>query len=182
MSRYCASSLDSIPARPPTRVRAGQGRHLHRRGGWRWVSRYNERTEPAGLPDQKRESCKARTGTPNAYIDMGLTAVKRGQALRGEAAPDHGQVRAAFPGAGPVRSQEDGFFDREIVPVKLPDGSEVTKGRWPSRQARPWRSSRSCPRPLTAGGGRDRRQLVPASMTGRRRCWSCRRTAQRSSA
>ena len=30
-----------------------------------------------------------------------------------------------------VKSQEDGFFDREIVPVELPDGNEVTKDDGP---------------------------------------------------
>src|SRR5690349_24340117 len=30
-----------------------------------------------------------------------------------------------------VKSQEDGFFDREIVPVKLPDGTEVAKDDGP---------------------------------------------------
>ena len=30
-----------------------------------------------------------------------------------------------------VRSQEDGFFDREIVPVTLPDGTEVAKDDGP---------------------------------------------------
>jgi acetyl-CoA C-acetyltransferase len=30
-----------------------------------------------------------------------------------------------------VQSQEDGFFDREIVPVKLPDGTEVAKDDGP---------------------------------------------------
>src|ERR671936_1983070 len=30
-----------------------------------------------------------------------------------------------------VRSQEDGYFDREIVPVTLPDGTEVAKDDGP---------------------------------------------------
>ncbi len=30
-----------------------------------------------------------------------------------------------------VKSQEDGFFDREIVPVTLPDGTEVSKDDGP---------------------------------------------------
>ena len=30
-----------------------------------------------------------------------------------------------------VKSQEDGFFDREIVPVTLPDGTEVAKDDGP---------------------------------------------------
>ena len=30
-----------------------------------------------------------------------------------------------------VQSQEDGFFDREIVPVTLPDGTEVDKDDGP---------------------------------------------------
>src|SRR5438445_341298 len=30
-----------------------------------------------------------------------------------------------------VKSEEDGFFDREIVPVKLPDGTEVARDDGP---------------------------------------------------
>src|SRR5215207_6521567 len=46
MSRYCASSLDSI-RHAANAVRAGQG-DTYVAAGIEWVSRYNERTEPAG--------------------------------------------------------------------------------------------------------------------------------------
>ena len=46
MSRYCASSLDSI-RHAANAVRAGQG-DTYIAAGVEWVSRYNERTEPAG--------------------------------------------------------------------------------------------------------------------------------------
>ncbi len=42
-----------------------------------------------------------------------------------------------------VASQEDGFFDREIVPVADAEGNEVAKDDGPRASARPSRSSPS---------------------------------------
>src|ERR687897_1058986 len=84
MSRYCASSLDSI-RHAANAVRAGQG-DTYIAAGVEWVSRYNERTEPAGAADQN-EKLQGKDGTPNAYIDMGITAVnvaKRYEASRAD--------------------------------------------------------------------------------------------------
>jgi len=72
MSRYCASSLDSI-RHAANSIVAGQG-DTYIAGGVEWVSRYNERTEPAGAADQN-EKLQGKDGTPNVYIDMGITAV-----------------------------------------------------------------------------------------------------------
>jgi acetyl-CoA C-acetyltransferase len=72
MSRYCASSLDSI-RHAANAIRAGEG-DTYIAAGVEWVSRYNERTEPAGAADQN-EKLQGKDGTPNAYIEMGITAV-----------------------------------------------------------------------------------------------------------
>jgi acetyl-CoA C-acetyltransferase len=126
MSRYCASSLDSI-RHAANAVRAGQG-DTYIAAGVEWVSRYNERTEPAGAADQN-EKLQGKDGTPNAYIEMGLTAVnvaKRYEVSR----PDMDKYAQRSQELA-VKSQEDGFFDREIVPVTTPDGTEVAKDDGP---------------------------------------------------
>ena len=71
-SRYCASSLDAI-RHAANAVKAGEG-DAYVAAGVEWVSRYNERTEPAGAADQNPK-LQGNDGQPNAYIEMGLTAV-----------------------------------------------------------------------------------------------------------
>src|SRR5213592_3351863 len=51
-----------------------------------------------------------------------------------------------------VRSQEDGFFDREIVPVKLPDGNEVAKDDGP-RPSSTLEKLAELPEAFEGGGG-----------------------------
>ena len=126
MSRYCASSLDSI-RHAANAVRAGQG-DTYIAAGVEWVSRYNERTEAAGAADQN-EKLQGKDGTPNAYIDMGITAVN--VAKRYEVSRADMDKYAQRSQELAVASQESGFFDREIVPVKLPDGTEVAKDDGP---------------------------------------------------
>jgi acetyl-CoA C-acetyltransferase len=126
MSRYCASSLDSI-RHAANSIRAGQG-DTYIAAGVEWVSRYNERTEPAGAADQN-EQLQGKDGQPNAYIEMGVTAVN--VAKRYEVSRADMDKYAQRSQELAVRSQEDGFFDREIVPVTLPDGTKVTKDDGP---------------------------------------------------
>jgi acetyl-CoA C-acetyltransferase len=126
MSRYCASSLDSI-RHAANAIRSGQG-DTYIAAGVEWVSRYNERTEPAGVADQN-EKLQGKDGQPNAYIEMGVTAVN--VAKRYEVSRADMDKYAQRSQELAVRSQEDGFFDREIVPVKLGDGTEVSKDDGP---------------------------------------------------
>jgi acetyl-CoA C-acetyltransferase len=126
MSRYCASSLDSI-RHAANAIRAGQG-DTYIAAGVEWVSRYNERTEPAGAADQN-EKLRGNDGQPNAYIEMGVTAVN--VAKRYEVSRADMDKYAQRSQELAVKSQEDGFFDREIVPVKLPDGNEVARDDGP---------------------------------------------------
>jgi acetyl-CoA C-acetyltransferase len=126
MSRYCASSLDAI-RHAANAVRAGQG-DTYIAAGVEWVSRYNERTEAAGEAD-KNENLKGNDGQPDAYIAMGLTAenvAERYEVSRADM-DKYAQRSQEFA----VASQESGFFDREIVPVTLPDGTEVAKDDGP---------------------------------------------------
>src|ERR671910_1552442 len=126
MSRYCASSLDSI-RHAANAIRAGQG-DTYIAAGVEWVSRYNERTEPAGAADQN-ERLQGKHGQPDAYIEMGLTA--ENVADRYEVSRADMDKYAQRSQELAVGSQESGFFDREIVPVKLPDGGEAAKDDGP---------------------------------------------------
>jgi acetyl-CoA C-acetyltransferase len=126
ISRYCASSLEAI-RQAANSVATGQGDALIA-AGVEWVSRYNERTEPAGAADQN-ENLQGKDGQPNAYIEMGLTA--ENVADRYEVSRADMDKYAQRSQELAVGSQESGFFDREIVPVKLPDGTEVAKDDGP---------------------------------------------------
>jgi acetyl-CoA C-acetyltransferase len=126
ISRYCASSLESI-RQAANSVATGQG-DTYIAAGVEWVSRYNERTEPAGEADQN-ENLQGKDGQPNAYIAMGLTA--ENVADRYEVSRADMDKYAQRSQELAVASQESGFFDREIVPVSLPDGSEAAKDDGP---------------------------------------------------
>jgi acetyl-CoA C-acetyltransferase len=126
ISRYCASSLESI-RQAANSVATGQG-DTYIAAGVEWVSRYNERTEPAGEADQN-ENLQGKDGQPDAYIAMGLTA--ENVADRYEVSRADMDKYAQRSQELAVASQESGFFDREIVPVSLPDGSEVAKDDGP---------------------------------------------------
>jgi acetyl-CoA C-acetyltransferase len=126
ISRYCASSLESI-RQAANAVRAGQG-DTYIAAGVEWVSRYNERTEPAGEADQN-EKLQGKDGQPDAYIAMGLTA--ENVAERYEVSRADMDKYAQRSQELAVGSQESGFFDREIVPVPLPDGGEAAKDDGP---------------------------------------------------
>src|SRR6201999_2788487 len=126
VSRYCSSSLDAI-RHAGNAIKAGEG-DAYLAVGVEWVSRYNERTEAAGVED-RNPNLLGENGQPNAYIDMGLTAVN--VASRYEVSRADMDKYAQRSQELAVKSQEDGFFDREIVPVKLPAGNEVAKDDGP---------------------------------------------------
>jgi acetyl-CoA C-acetyltransferase len=126
ISRYCASSLDAI-RHAANAVKAGQG-DAYIAAGVEWVSRYNERTEPAGEADQN-ENLKGNDGQPDAYISMGLTA--ENVADRYEVSRADMDKYAQRSQELAVAAQESGYFDREITPVTLPDGTEVAKDDGP---------------------------------------------------
>ena len=126
ISRYCASSLESI-RQAANAVKAGQG-DAYIAAGVEWVSRYNEAVEGA-RPQDQNERLQGGDGRPDAYISMGLTA--ENVAERYEVSRADMDKYAQRSQELAVRSQEDGYFDREIVPVKLPDGTQVAKDDGP---------------------------------------------------
>jgi acetyl-CoA C-acetyltransferase len=126
VSRYCSSSLDAI-RHAANAIKAGEG-DTYIAAGVEWVSRYNERQEAAGTDDQ-HPRLQGKDGDPDAYIAMGLTA--ENVAERYEVSRSDMDKYAQRSQELAVASQESGFFDREIVPVKLDDGTEVARDDGP---------------------------------------------------
>jgi acetyl-CoA C-acetyltransferase len=126
VSRYCASSLESI-RQASNAVVAGQG-DAYIAAGVEWVSRYNEAVE-AARPQDQNERLQGTNGDPDAYISMGLTA--ENVAERYEVSRADMDKYAQRSQELAVESQENGFFDREIVPVTLPDGTTIAKDDGP---------------------------------------------------
>jgi acetyl-CoA C-acetyltransferase len=126
VARYCASGLDAIRI-AANNVVAGQG-DTYIAAGVEFVSQYNERQEAAGEADQNEKLQGKEPGQPNAYIQMGVTA--ENVADRYEVSRAEMDKYAQRSQELAVQSQEDGFFDREIVPVTTPDG-EVAKDDGP---------------------------------------------------
>ncbi len=147
MSRYCASSLDSI-RHAANAVQAGQG-DVYIAAGVEWVSRYNERTEAAGIED-RNQALVGNDGQPNAYIDMGITAVNVAKKYEVSRADMDKYAQRSQELA--VKSQEDGFFDREIVPITLPDGTVVSKDDGP-RASSTLEKLSELPEAFEGGGG-----------------------------
>src|SRR5215207_7220300 len=126
VSRYCASSLEAIK-QAANSVKAGQG-GTYIAAGVERVSRYNERQEAAGADDQNPK-LQGKNGQPDAYLQMGVTA--ENVAERYEVSRSDMDKYAQRSQELAVQSQEDGFFDREIVPVPLGDGNEAAKDDGP---------------------------------------------------
>jgi acetyl-CoA C-acetyltransferase len=147
VSRYCSSSLDAI-RHAGNAIKAGEG-DSYIAAGVEWVSRYNERQEAAGVADQN-ERVQGKDGTPNAYIQMGDTAVN--VAKRYEVSRADMDKYAQRSQELAVASQESGFFDREIVPVTLEDGTEVAKDDGP-RASSTLEKLAELPEAFEGGGG-----------------------------
>ncbi|MDX6663488.1 MAG: acetyl-CoA C-acetyltransferase, partial [Solirubrobacterales bacterium] len=126
VSRYCASSLDAI-RHAGNAIKAGEG-DVYIAAGVEWVSRYNERQEAAGVADQN-ENLQGKNGQPNVYIAMGETA--ENVADKWEVSRSDMDKYAQRSQELAVAAQESGFFDREIVPVTLPDGTVVARDEGP---------------------------------------------------
>src|SRR3954449_9532591 len=126
VSRYCASSLETI-RQAANAVVAGQG-DTYIAAGVEWVSRYNEAVEGA-RPQDQNDKLQGRNGQPDAYISMGMTA--ENVAERYEVSRADMDKYAQRSQELAVQSQENGYFDREIVPITLPDGTTVAKDDGP---------------------------------------------------
>jgi acetyl-CoA C-acetyltransferase len=148
VSRYCASGLDAIRI-AANNVAAGQG-EVYVAAGVEFVSQYNERQEAAGAADQNERLQGNEPGQPDVYIQMGETAVNvaKKYGVKREDMDEYAQRSQELA----VKSQEDGFFDREIVPVTLPDGTEVAKDDGP-RASSSLEKLSQLPEAFPGGGG-----------------------------
>lgn len=129
VNRYCSSSLQTTRMAAHA-IRAGEG-EIFISAGVECVSRYG-----VGYPDPPdAQNPRLQPGNseeyPDIYIRMGDTAenVAEREGITREEMDRYAlqsQQRA-------VRAQDDGFFEREIIPVPLPNGETFTKDDGPRR-------------------------------------------------
>ncbi|HTN78048.1 MAG TPA: acetyl-CoA C-acetyltransferase [Acidimicrobiales bacterium] len=143
VNRYCSSSLQTIRMAAHA-IRAGEG-DAFIAGGVECVSRYGHGASDGGnaanhLFDGARERSKERelggapkwtppAGLPDIYIAMGQTAenVRELEGVSRREMDEFALLSQQRAGA----SMENGFFEREIVPYTLPDGTVVSKDDGP---------------------------------------------------
>ena len=129
VNRYCSSSLMTTRMAAHA-IEAGEG-DVFLSVGVECVSRYG-----SGYPDPP-DSYNQRLVPGNAeeypdiYIAMGQTA--ENVAVREKIGREEMDKYALQSQQRAVRSQDDGFFEREIIPVPLPNGQTFTKDDGPRR-------------------------------------------------
>ena len=126
IARYCASSLNAIRIAADS-IKAGDG-DVYIAAGVESVTRAGPNSE-ATLPDTQNPKLQGKNGTHNAYISMGETA--ENVAERYGVKREHMDEYAKRSQDLAVEARDSGFFDREIVPVELPDGTIVDKDDGP---------------------------------------------------
>jgi len=136
VNRYCSSSLQAIRMAAHA-IKAGEG-DVFVAAGVETVSRFqfgaadrgphNPLFGPAEERSKQREggasSWEPATGLPDIYIAMGQTA-ENVRLAEGVGRREMDEF-AALSQERAVRSQENGFFEREITAVTTPDGTVVT--------------------------------------------------------
>jgi len=138
INRYCSSSLQTIRMAAHA-IKAGEG-DCFVSGGVETVSRYMYGAADTGSHNEKFADAEARTsarqaegtdtwapldGVPDVYIAMGQTAenVAQFKGVSREAQDEFGVLSQNRAEAAQAR----GFFEREITPYTLPDGTVVSK-------------------------------------------------------
>jgi acetyl-CoA C-acetyltransferase len=142
VNRYCSSSLQTIRMATHA-IKAGEG-DMFIAAGVECVSRFQFGMADGGPRNPKFEESTARTkqradggqpswtpptGLPDIYIAMGQTA-ENVRELEGVSRREMDEF-AALSQNRAVENQENGFFEREIAPVTMPDGTVVTKDDGP---------------------------------------------------
>jgi acetyl-CoA C-acetyltransferase len=142
VNRYCSSSLQTIRMAAHA-IRAGEG-DVFIAAGVETVSRYMHGAADVGPHNEAfaaaEERTKARTpavtepwappsGLPDVYIAMGQTAENVAEFEK--VTRQEMDEFAVLSQTRAVESQENGFFEREIIPVTLADGTVVTKDDGP---------------------------------------------------
>ena len=147
LTRYCASSLQTIRMAAHA-IKAGEG-DVFIAAGVEMVSRYVKGNSDS-LPDTMnprfsqaadRTAARSQGGAepwsaqradgelPDIYISMGQTAENVAE-LENVTREEMDEF-AALSQTRAVESQKNGFFDREITPITLPNGNVVTQDDGP---------------------------------------------------
>jgi acetyl-CoA C-acetyltransferase len=122
-NRFCASSLHTIRTAFHA-ISAGEG-DQYIAAGVEAVSRYGQ-----GAAWEFNPALNGSAGALcDVYIPMGLTA--ENVAKQWNVSREAQDAWAAKSQQRAVKAQEDGHFDKEIVPVTLPDGTVVSKDDGP---------------------------------------------------
>ncbi|HYM97354.1 MAG TPA: acetyl-CoA C-acyltransferase [Candidatus Sulfotelmatobacter sp.] len=127
VNRYCSSSLMTTRMAAHA-IEAGEG-DVFLSVGVECVSRYG-----SGYPDaHDTYNPKLVPGNteeyPDVYIAMGQTA--ENVARREKISREEQDLFAVKSQAAAVKARDDGFFDREIIPVPLPNGETFAKDDGP---------------------------------------------------
>jgi acetyl-CoA C-acetyltransferase len=144
VNRYCSSSLQTIRMAAHA-IKAGEG-DVFIAAGVETISRYDKgmsddlpgthnprfaeaETRSASRAGEGAPTWTPRAGLPDIYIAMGQTAenVRQAEGITREEMDRF----AALSQQRAVASQENGFFDREISIITLPDGSVVSRDDGP---------------------------------------------------
>jgi acetyl-CoA C-acetyltransferase len=137
VARYCASSLNAIAAAADA-IKAGNAdtyiaagiEHVSRVGMWsedglpQLFNAFKQQAPDAmkdqiPMPDWKNPKLNGEDGRPDLYIAMGQTA--ENVADKYDVSREDMDRYAQRSQELAVKSQEDGFFEREIIPVEIGD-------------------------------------------------------------
>ena len=142
VNRYCSSSLQTIRMAAHA-IRAGEG-DVFVAAGVETVSRYSHGASDTGPHNAAFAVAEERTklrapavtepwtapsGLPDVYIAMGQTA--ENVAEYEKVSREEMDEFALLSQTRAVESQQNGFFEREIIPVTLADGTVVDKDDGP---------------------------------------------------
>jgi acetyl-CoA C-acetyltransferase len=127
VNRYCSSSL--MTTRIATHaIEAGEG-DVFLSVGVECVSRYGSAYPDAPDTYNPRLVPGSADEYPDIYIAMGQTA--ENVARREKISREEQDLYAVKSQNAAVKARENGFFDREIIPVPLPNGEMFTKDDGP---------------------------------------------------
>ena len=127
VTRYCSSSLQTTRMAYHA-IKAGEG-DAFLSVGVECVSRYGNGTSDPPTAQNPRLQPGSSEEYPDVYIAMGQTAENVAE-REGISREEMDRFAVKSQNAA-VRAREDGFFDREIIPVPLPNGELFGKDDGP---------------------------------------------------
>ena len=127
LTRYCSSSLQTTRMAYHA-IRAGEG-EIFASVGVETVSRFGYGTSDPADARNPRLMPGNPEGFPDLYLPMGMTAENVAE-REGITREEMDQFAARSQNRA-VTAQADGFFEREIIPVTVPDGQVVDRDDGP---------------------------------------------------